>query len=356
MSSSSSSSFIGLTTPPFSSSTGKGLSVTITPPSPIHLGVPRSTTTTTTKPNSPNNRLQALLKLFNYEYTNFVSFKHSIRASPSNAHPEESIMLELEQLKVWTSRVMAFISATLDKHQNPVTLDIIDKGDVSISNSIDHIESRMRAISPPSSPVLLGLKIRKQQQPKVVRLRDEKQTRDSLRRIVIRFYLRDYLGIEFQHTIPTTFTCASTFILNNTHLFASHISRYGKTEFPEHSSLWGTHDITTRAFIQNCQREILDIIMHLTFLLKRDANQFNYDNSQFHSVPLVLMDRIRIRLVKDSSPYQFDSVELTKASNTATRIFQSVLSSSSRNSSSNEHSDADTETEEDDDNMLMIDD
>jgi hypothetical protein len=197
-----------------------------------------------------------------------------------------------------------------------------------------------------------------QQRPKT-HLTDEKQARDCLRRIVIKFYLRDYLGIEFKHTIPTTFKCAASFIINNKYLFGHHIHEFAKKSFLDFPNFrWDqciSNEQIVKAFIQHCQDEILDIILYLIHLLKRDANEFNYDNSRFHHVPSILMERIRIRLIKDNN-YVLDatSPEYLSASNTSTRIFKSVISSLSA-----PNSDTDTEVEEeemdDDNDMLVID-
>jgi len=343
-------------------SSSSRLNVTVTPPSPTHHHLrapndPSSNTTATTT----SRRHAALMKRFLYEYTNFVNFKHSIYTSASNADPEGSILVELEQLKVWTSRAMAFVMANLECKQN--ALEMIDKTNMAISKGIDHIQSRIRILSPPSSPVIHIKKQRGKKKPRTTRLRDEKQARDSIRRIVVKFYLRDYLGVQFSHTVPTTFTCAAQFISNNKHLFESEIDNFGKTMFPNLPSpsnlpLGRDNEHVVRAFIQHCHNEMHDIITYLIFLLRKDANECNYDNSRFDSVPSTLMDKIRIRLVKDPNYDSFEgaSPDLLKACKTSRKIFQSVSSSSSSSSNSSAaNSESDTEIEDGDHDMLVID-
>jgi len=342
-----------ISTPSFDgSSSSSKYNVTITPPSPIHLGLPKDAVIP--PDTTPNSRLQMLRKRFDYDYNNFINLKHSIHTSPSHAHPEDSILLEQEQLKIWTSRVLAYILSTHE--DKAIQKYIIEKGNDSISDRLDHIQLRIRTLARPPSPLQSPLKQQQQgsrsstttTSKRKIRLRDEKQARDCLRRIVIKFYLQTYLGIEFPNTPPTTFTQASTFIaINKFHpQCAPHIQSFGRRTFPHFPAdyVYATNDTIVDAFINLCQREMLDIINYMTFLLRRDANESNYDNSQFTDiVPSVLMDKIRIRLIKDPN-YSFDpatNIEYIKASNTSKRIFKTIRS----DNNSDVSSDADTDTE-----------
>lgn len=371
------------TTPPPLSS--RFMNVTITPPSPIHhLELPRgaSPSSSTINTSTENRQQQALLKLFHQEYNDFINFKHSIHSSSSNAHPEQSIILELEQLKVWTSKAMAFISSTLDKHTNVNTLDMVKKINLSISKSTDHIAARIQSLSPPSSPMIslpsspvitttLVMKKRPGTETPTsktttttptarssggggYRLRDEKQSRDSIRRMVIAFYLKEYLQIQFQNTVPTTFICTRQFILNNKSLFATYINDFGNRIFNlGHDYFYPNNEHVVSCFIQQCQEEMQDVIAYLSHALKLDANEYNYDNSAFLYVPSVLMNRIRIRLVKDNHyiPMTLPSLDV-KVEKTALRVFQHVNSRLITTSGDT----TDTDTDDDYEMLTIMDD
>lgn len=381
------------TTPPLTSrnSTNNNkrmMQVTITPPSPIHLELPRGASpSSSSNNNNDEQRKQSLLKRFNQEYNHFINFKHSINVSPSNAHPEQSISLELNQLRLWTSRAMAFITSALDETKNTVALDMIEKTNISISKHADHIEARIKTLSASTSPStsasstprqIVSVSVPKKRSHKETRaptptraaviksnsnsnnyrFRDEKQSRDCIRRVVVAFYLKEYLEIHFEATVPATFICTEEFILNNKHLFSKHINEFGKRTFKSLNHVPPTYDYTNnehvvRAFIQHCLREMQEIITYLTYLLKRDANEFNYDNSRFQDVPVVLMNRIRIRLIKDNKYSPQQKVALTTES-TAIYIFHAVNTRYSINTDTDTDIETDKEEIDTDDEVLTI--
>jgi hypothetical protein len=313
------------------------------------------------------------------KHISFIGMTHSLHVSTSNSAPIVSIRVEVAALKRYLTYALkcvvqkTAVSGTQDTHKIAAAIS------KACDSKLSHLIKRLALLDPPPPRIVVVAKRkretlsdtdsnedetgataaagsrsgcgedddddccddRKKSDKKKARMdnnvpmtrptksskriRPEKQTRDTTRRVVVDWYLRTYMNIKLDlpqgQTPPHTYEKVEELIKTKHELFETHME--------ERDSMFVEEGFTKRDGKK--WHEMPGVVdLYTLCMIRSDADEHDYDDSVFADFPPSLMKKLRIRIVKSekskrASPRPVTTEEsdsVLRARATSTRIFE----------------------------------